>query len=292
MYSTPQVVMIDIRQIAVGERLRQVDLDYVEVLKASIAERGLKTPIHVRPARKVDPKDPNRWTEDIAEGFFDLTAGGHRLYACRELGHEQIASIVYEPSPLEARLDEIYENLHRHELNPLDRAAFMYEAKQVYEDLHPETKNGANGGVGSKKNENEIISFSKSTAEKTGFSSRTIELACSIHAKMDPAVRQRIAGTKIAQNQSELLALIKNGPDLQRLIIERIFNEDDPAKTVKAAMSAILGHSKGEEDKAEARFKKFEDSWNRLTSSEQNRFLEKLLYEGRISLPTRKEAAE
>ena len=92
--------------IIVGDRLRALDRDSVERLKESISRIGLKTPISVR----------------SSEQGWRLVSGRYRLEACIELGMDEIPVVAEMGSELDARLWEIAENLHRAELNALERA--------------------------------------------------------------------------------------------------------------------------------------------------------------------------
>src|ERR1700730_15387873 len=101
--------------IVVGDRLRQLNRDTVDVLKQSISRIGLKEPISVR------------YVSD--EYGFDLVAGLHRLEACRELGWEEIPVVREEREKTAdgARMWEIAENLHRAELTAVERSAQIAE---------------------------------------------------------------------------------------------------------------------------------------------------------------------
>lgn len=175
-------------------RLRPVDEAWADALAENIRQAGrLRQPVELR----------------AIAGGYRLIAGGHRLAACKRLEWETIPAFVFDATEDEARLAEIDENLIRHELNPLDRAAFLSERKAIYERLNPATKHGAQGGRGGKRNETEIVSFSKNTAERIGLTDRTIRLAVMIAERLAPDVKGAIAGTWISKTQAELLALAK-----------------------------------------------------------------------------------
>jgi hypothetical protein len=101
--------MIDLRDIVVPpNRMRQLRLEVVDEVAASIASEGLLQPIVVRP----DPK---------GAGFL-LVAGWHRFEAKRKLKHETIECRVLEGlSADQARVAEIDENLIRADLTPSER---------------------------------------------------------------------------------------------------------------------------------------------------------------------------
>jgi hypothetical protein len=74
------VLSLPLDRVVVAERLRPVNADYVELIAASMGERGQDTPI------KVGPPD--------AEGRHRLIAGGHRVAAAQMLGWAKIDAIV------------------------------------------------------------------------------------------------------------------------------------------------------------------------------------------------------
>ncbi len=157
--ATPDMHTAAIRDVPLAEidipedRARSFDPAEAQALAFVIAASGLQHPVRIR----------------LAGNRFVLIAGRKRLEAFRLLGWETIpATVSTAATDDQARLEEVMENLGRVELTKLDRCQHLYELKQVYERLHPETKNGANGGVGSKRNENEIFAFSLDAAEKVG----------------------------------------------------------------------------------------------------------------------------
>ena len=129
---------IPLDQIIIGDRLRQIDPDWVVTLQDSVRAREAQMqpplihPITVRP-------------QDDA---FILVTGGHRVAAIKGLGHSTIQAIVQNLTDAAARLEEIDENLIRRNLTAFDRAAFLAERRAVYEALHPETRQGSEGGSG------------------------------------------------------------------------------------------------------------------------------------------------
>jgi ParB/RepB/Spo0J family partition protein len=100
---------VNLKDITVGERRRPLDPAKVEELSRSMAEHGQKQPIGVR--EKID-------------GRYELVFGAHRL-AAAQLSHRwDILAVIYPsnyPDEL-AKLDEIIENLHRHDLTTEQRA--------------------------------------------------------------------------------------------------------------------------------------------------------------------------
>jgi len=75
---------------------------------------------------------------------------------------------------------EIDENLLRNNGTELEQSISIDRRQEIYEELHPDTKNGAQGGgkkgKGTKrKTENDTMSFSQDTAAKTGKSRSTVE---------------------------------------------------------------------------------------------------------------------
>lgn len=126
---------IDIEAVQVGERLRPVNADAVETLRASIEKIGLRTPITVRMLDE----------EAISEPM--LVSGRHRLEACKILGHQQIECFVIErESDDEARMWEIAENLHRSDLTALDRSEHIAEWVRLADRVSSQVGTKPQGG--------------------------------------------------------------------------------------------------------------------------------------------------
>ncbi len=257
-----------LEKITVPERLRSVSADHVATIVESVKQCGeILNPIIVG-AEKLE--------ENPDQVSFFLIAGAHRFEAAKQAGLERIPSQVWEDiTPEEARLIEIDENLIRHELNPLDRAVFLSERKDVYEKMHPETKNGAQGSRSGQTNENDTMSFSNDTAERTGLGKRTIERAVKIAKGIPVELRKRIIGTELAQNQKELLELAKIGDQmLQAQIVERIVSGQ--SSKVGAAVKEIKGHVEIEKNKDDTEFEKLVELFQRASKAAQDRFLDVL----------------
>jgi len=171
---------------------------------------------------------------------FRLVAGLKRLEAVRLLGWTAIPfTLSNVESDDEARLEEVMENLARPKLKALDRCHHLVELKQVYERLYPETKNGANGGVGGKRNENEIFAFSLDAAEKIGLSRRSIELAVKIWTNLTPASRKRCTGTWLADHQAGLKQLSEQSEGDQVKVLDILFADPPKATNVPDALTIL-----------------------------------------------------
>jgi ParB family chromosome partitioning protein len=76
-------------------------------------------------------------------------------------------------------LAEIDENLVRNELHYIDRASHLNRRKEIYEEMHPETRKGAvnqyTKELLSEINSDSKNSFVKDTAEKLNVSERKVE---------------------------------------------------------------------------------------------------------------------
>ncbi|NVN45169.1 ParB N-terminal domain-containing protein, partial [Asaia siamensis] len=223
---------IAIELIDMGDRLRSIDTDYVSFLAASIEEHGLRQPIELRKIGR--------------SGKYALISGGHRLNAVISLGHEAIMAHVVVANDLQARLLEIDENLFRRELSPLDRATFLARRKEVYEELHPEAKHGGDRKSDQVDKLGHLIpSFSEVTAEKLGVSERTVRRAVLLFQGIAPDVRHQIAHTWLADSGSQLDALAKLTPDLQRKVLAAIPQLPD-IRQVGEIMRQIEGKPKPE----------------------------------------------
>ena len=196
---------------------------------SSIYERrGLINPITVR------PRDG---------GGYWLIAGLHRLMAVKKLKEKTIrAAVLTGLKAAEAELVEIDENLIRADLTLAERAFHVGRRKELYEQLHPETKDGAVGRKGkSSQNEN---SFVDQTVATTGKARATVARDAT-RAKAI-VVLPDIVGTSLDQGD-ELDALAKLDQEEQRKLAQRAqAGEKVSAKTrakqiVRAEREKALG---------------------------------------------------
>ena len=258
---------IEISAIDASGRLRPISPDHVALIAASIEERGLKQPIVVRPR---------------GDGY-RLTAGGHRLAALVELGYERLAVgpqvIVQDVDDDEARLDEIDENLARHELDALDRAIFLGERKRLYEKLNPETSHG--GDRKSRKSLGEIKSptwrlgfsprFTADVAERVGLSERTVQRSCLLAEMLDARAIEALRATALRSNQRELLALAEMPAEKQRHIANLI--RDGEARTVAQAKISAGLEAPVSSDPQSRLYATLLDAWSRADAATRKTFM-------------------
>lgn len=219
---------IEIDRIVVGERLREVDPDWVAALAVSIQTLGLLEPIIVR----------RHFASTEEEPRYLLVAGAHRLAGAEEAGLDLVPAHISEMSADEARLAEIDENLMRQELTALDRAVFLAERKSVYERLHPDTKKGGDRRSQEYKDETKAQSlrfgaFTSEAAEKCGLSKRTIQDAIALADALSPEVRKALSGTDLARNAKQLKELAKQ-PEGDRLKLVEIMQAKGMIKVLDA----------------------------------------------------------
>ncbi|KRB58490.1 chromosome partitioning protein ParB [Rhizobium sp. Root708] len=219
------------------DRARAFDPAWAEALGSMVARRGLINPITVR----------------IVEGRKRLVTGMHRYAAFQLKGWMTIPTRVsLAMSDDEARLDEVMENLGRHELKVLDRCHHLYEMKQVYERLHPEAVHGGarkseiksqrlalEMGLPVEGEKAEVFGFARQTAEKVGLSQSAIKLAVKIWKDLSVASRQRCGGTWLADHQAGLKQLSEQTPATQKSVLDILFAEPPRVTNVPDALTII-----------------------------------------------------
>jgi len=267
------IALIPLDQIDVGPRLRMLDEAWVELLAASLAERGQDTPITVRPSD--------------APGRFILVAGGHRVAAAEMAGLTALTAFVTAATDDEATLAEIDENLMRRELSALDRAVFLATRKDVYERLHPETAHGK-----AKKNKAQEksaslhtfpMSFAKATAAKLGVDRSSIARAIA-RAAIPADVRAMIANHPVADSGAELDRLAGLTPDTQRKIAAALTRAEAPARNVGAAITEVVGLPPTTPGYDQAReFLRLTEAWRKAGRGARQQFLRHLQDQGEIA---------
>lgn len=252
----PALERVAIAEVKVGaDRLRKADPAKVDAIAHSYGLVGQLQPIKVIRA---------------AHGELLLNIGLTRLMAARKVGWSHIDALVVpitSMAPGERRLAEVFENLIRADLTALDRAIFLAELKDVHEQLHPETKHGAVGGRGGKKNETAIFAFSIETAEQTGMSRRSIEVAVAIAKGLGAEVRTRLQGTWLAEHQSGLKTLSEQPEKTQQQLLDILFATPPGAASVADAL--VIHSGKRLPTAAESRFRSLSDGLARCSAKDR-----------------------
>jgi ParB family chromosome partitioning protein len=115
---------------------------------------------------------------------------------------------------------EIDENLMRAELTVLERAELLARRKEIYEELHPETRWGyislqnlkpfrntekCNLHLSGKTDKNK--GFVREVAEKTGLDESTIKREIQIATNISDEVKDMIRNTELANRKMDLLEI-------------------------------------------------------------------------------------
>lgn len=175
------IATIPIESIHRRPDARALNDDAVAALEDSIATVGLINPIRVRP---------------IGDGY-EVVAGAHRFAACDLLGHREIACIVVEEDDLHAELAMIDENLWRAELSQAVRAQLTKRRKAIYEELHPQTRNGTNQHSSLRQVGEPSSRFTADTAAKSGKSERAVQRDAERGGKITDEALDLVSGTKL-----------------------------------------------------------------------------------------------
>ena len=192
-------MQIKISEIKINPGRRDTQQRNVEELARSIAAVGLMNPITV--------------TQDNA-----LIAGLHRLEAVKLLGWTEIECTVSDADGLQAELAEIDENFVRAGLSHRELGDLLLRRKELYEAIHPETRQGHRNGQTAKNDNLTVLAakpFSEDTADKLGISKRTVERLVQTAANLTPEAKKTIrdAGDKITKGDA--LKISRLPPDQQ-----------------------------------------------------------------------------
>lgn len=198
---------IKIADINIPPGRRKMDPDHVKELANSIRETTLINPITI-----------NRNNT--------LIAGLHRLEAVKSLGWEEIECTVSNMDELRDNLVEIDENLVRKELDPFLEGEMLLRKKQIYEDLHPSSKQGGDRKSEKSKRQNCHFDYDKpfveETAEKQGVSSRTISREIQAAKNLDDDAKRIIRNSEVKMSKSDVESLSRLNPEQQRKVAKQL----------------------------------------------------------------------
>jgi ParB family chromosome partitioning protein len=254
------MAQISIAAIKVEERLRAVDPDWADYLAESIQASGLLQPVVV--------------TRDGQQGF-KLIDGAHRLAAVQSLNWVAIEARVLEMAETERRLAEVDANLVRRDLNYIDRGRFLAERRSLVTSLHGVNLQETNENLPCGQNVPERIvrrEFDRRTAEKLGISERQVRYLASFHEHIAPDLCERLSSTAVGNRPTELKALCRLRPALQREVVARLTDPGTPARSVREAL-AELGERPVPAPRSERLFSAAKAAAARLDAKGQARFI-------------------
>ena len=202
-------MLVQISEIKVNPGRREARAEDIRELAGSISEVGLLNPI----------------TVDC--GYF-LIAGLHRLEAAKLLGWSEIECTVSGLEGLQAELAEIDENFVRADLSPVDYGNLLLRRKEIYETLHPETKNGGDRRSekirSAKCTSDSAKSFVDDTAEKLGVDPSTVRRQLQTARDLTPEAKDIIKDTKITK--ADALKLSRLAPEQQSEAANQLVSGD------------------------------------------------------------------
>ena len=205
---------VNIDNVIVGGRKRQLDMEKVATLASSIHEIGLLNPITIR----------------SVNNHYELVAGAHRLEACRLLQLTTIRAELFEGDDLGAELAEIDENLRRNDLTVLEQGEHLLRRNEILDELglraevgQGRPKNGAHCAPLFEEDDRRIDHNLKTTediAGEVGLKVRAAQQRLQIARNITPEVRDAIRFTEIADNKTQLLELARMQPEEQQRVAE------------------------------------------------------------------------
>ena len=194
-------MLVPISEIKINAGRREADPEGVQELVDSISKVGLLNPITI-------------------DREHTLIAGLHRLEAAKLLGWTEIECNVSSLEGLLAELAEVDENVVRKGLSAVEYSDLLLRRKEIYEALHPETKNGGDQKSEkirtSKCRSDSMKSFVQDTAEKLGVGRRTVERQIQTAKNLTTEAKDIIRDTGTKITKKDALKLSRLEPEQQR----------------------------------------------------------------------------
>ena len=164
-----------------------------------------------------------------------MIAGAHRIEAYKLLGKDVIScNVITYINSLLGELAEIDENLVRNELHYTDHGDQLARRKEIYEQLYPETRKEATLKQyrSAESADRQKPAFVEDTSQKTGASSRAIQVDLQISNKVIPEAKQILKEKDLPK--TDALKLARKPKEEQKEIIAKI--QSGEAKSVKEAI--------------------------------------------------------
>ena len=103
----------------------------------------------------------------------------------------------------------------------LERGEHLARRKEIYEKLHPQSKQGGDHKSEEFQNQSESISFCSDVSKALNLSKRTVEQEIQIANNLDEEVKEAITDTPLEDNKIELLVLAREDKKAQKLVLDK-----------------------------------------------------------------------
>ena len=216
-------MLIGVYEIKVGPRFEKPDMERVETLASSMKTLGLLCPIAI-------------------DEEYNLISGLCRLEAAKLMGWSEIECKVKTPSVLLAELAEIDEIAFRKKMSGLEFCDLLLRRKEVYEMLHPETKQGGDRKSAAwaqtidalEASQQRVKPFTSDSAEKLAISQSTIQRRIRIAKNLTPEAKEilrdiaceipyktalMISDLSPGKQRQAALLLVENGAKMNRNLL-------------------------------------------------------------------------
>ncbi len=234
--------LIKVADIIVPPRLRVVDDAQVKKIAQSIKESGQLQPILVA-FEHIQNKDG-----EVIDRY-SLIDGAHRLEACKQLAMAEVICLLRSMNEQERALAEIDANLMRHELNELDKYAFVAKRKEIWVQMYGEPRGGDRRSENASNQLDMFAMFDKETQDLMGLSARTIRGYIQLYNALDMFTIETIKGTWIAKSAGTIKKLVEigniHGPEQQQKAAEILIAKPE-LRTPQNALGYL--NSGGEQD--------------------------------------------
>jgi ParB-like chromosome segregation protein Spo0J len=193
-----QVTYLNVNEVEIRDHLERTKLDILS-LAESIETIGQINPITVK----------KRGSK------YQVVAGRRRFSAVKHLEavtgkKHQVLAIVRDLDDIQEELILIDENLMRQDLSETEVDEALYRRKQLYEELHPETKKNVVGGYAKRSNYAKAKpAFSEDAAKRLGTSRRTVEKAIARASKATDKVKQAREAGLLSPSKVDLLVTLE-----------------------------------------------------------------------------------
>jgi hypothetical protein len=271
------VLLINVADIDLGDRLRPVDPEWAGALGAIMLRDGQLTAIEVC---KLPGRDGWR-----------LVAGGHRLEGAKQAGMAYILAVEVSADKAERRLREVSENLYRRDLAPFDRATFVAEMvnlQKVRDGVDPDQAGRAISaqtrwqkalkadGADANDTMSQAYGWSDKVAEVVGVTRRTIERDLLLYKRLSPRTVEalRRKNHPALFKAAELKALAALEPDEQAHVVGLMIHASGsikgaPFAKVADAISASRGNIKAPKPDSQKRLDAFLGAFSRMGVAEK-----------------------